>query len=156
MSGSSVALPIEWAERLFSRFQAIYGNKTATMWGRADPREVQSTWAEELGRYGAEDLRMALAACRFAYKEYPPTLFQFADLCLDAKRRREASVPKIELKPDPDGRAKIAAAVHELAQNMRNGKRDPKDWARRILQKHESGIHVHQIALEGAREALGL
>lgn len=66
------------------------------MWGSAKPAEVQSTWADELGQYEGDDIFAALKAMREAYKEYPPTLFQFADLCRDARRRRVASTPKIE------------------------------------------------------------
>lgn len=31
---------------------------------------------------------------------------------------------------------------------------DPRAWAKRIIDKHEAGIHVNQVALKMAQEAL--
>jgi hypothetical protein len=53
------------------------------------------------------------------YLDYPPTLFQFADLCRDAKRRRAQTTVKLsnERIPMPDKvRAELRAfvAAHTL------------------------------------------
>lgn len=142
--------------RLFSRLQAIYGNRVTTMWGEADPNEVRRVWADELGLYAVEDLRAALDACRFAYKDYPPTLFQFSDLCRDAMRRRFQATTKIDYPKRGNAGidSQILAEIHKITR--RDRKSDMKDWARRILKRSEAGEHFPMIAINGAREALGL
>jgi len=94
------SLPSEWIARLFSRFQAIYGNRVGTMWGEADPSEVRQVWADALGRFSADDLRSALDAVMPAYPDYPPTLPQFVNLCMDSRRKRAQEAPKL---PGPRG-----------------------------------------------------
>ena len=92
---SERSLPSEWVERLFLRFQAIYGNRMTTMWGDVPMSEVKAVWADALGGYDGEDLRRALAACQAAYQDFPPTLPQFAGLCRDAKRARASEATKL-------------------------------------------------------------
>ncbi len=100
MNGQSTALPSEWVARLFLRFQAIYGNRVATMWGDVPPDEVRGVWADSLGQFGGDDLRDALTAVFDAHPDYPPTLPQFVGLCRDAKRVRAANATKL---PPPRG-----------------------------------------------------
>lgn len=68
------------------------------MWADANREELLEVWATELRGFAGSDLRDALAALGTTYAgkdktqtyaDYPPTLFQFAGLCRDAKRRRE-------------------------------------------------------------------
>lgn len=89
------SLPSEWVVRLFSRFQAVYGNRVQTMWGEADPMEVRSVWADSLGRFDGADIREALESVLSAHPDYPPTLPQFMGLCSDARRRRASGVAKL-------------------------------------------------------------
>ena len=96
MSEPLPALPNEWIGKLFMRLRSIYGNKVQTMYGEANADDLTATWATELGAYDAEDIRRALEAMREAYKEFPPTLYQFADLCRDARKRRADEAVKLE------------------------------------------------------------
>jgi len=50
----------------------------------------------------------------------------------------------------------VIAAIHELTADPVNRKRDPLDWARRIIQRDANGYHVNLFALQSAREALKL
>jgi hypothetical protein len=95
MSESLTALPSEWVARLFLRFEAIYGNRATTMYANADPNELRQVWGDELGRFTGDDIREALAILPKAYQHYPPTLYEFADLCSDAKRKRSQTVTKL-------------------------------------------------------------
>lgn len=109
------ALPIEWVARLFSRLQAIYGNRMSTMWGEANPDEVRVVWAEELRHFAGDDIRAALAATRDAYPDFPPTLWQFISLCTTAARRRTQEAKKIEVKRDNGPiRPDVLATIHRL------------------------------------------
>lgn len=65
------------------------------MWGDVPQAEVIPVWADELGRYSAEDVKDALEVLPKAYQHYPPTLYEFADLCSDAKKRRAQEVTKL-------------------------------------------------------------
>jgi hypothetical protein len=98
------SLPSAWIDRLFSRLQALYGSKAATILGAADPTEVRQVWSDELGQYGAEELREALDAMRTAYPEFPPTLFQFAGLCREsrARKRQMMTLPNKVREPMPE------------------------------------------------------
>ncbi len=92
---SEKSLPSEWVERLFLRFQAVYGNRVTTMWADAPVEEVKSVWADALGQFTGEDLKHALTASFEHYTEYPPTLPQFVGLCRDARRLRAAGATKL-------------------------------------------------------------
>ncbi len=65
------------------------------MWGQADPADLLAMWAEALGSYEADELRVALAGVGKAHPEYPPTLPQFVSLCNDVRNRRIQSIKKI-------------------------------------------------------------
>jgi hypothetical protein len=66
------------------------------MWGDQNPAQLQRVWAEELAAFEGEDLRTALSQLRHSFVDFPPTLFQFADLCADAKRRRLERMKKVD------------------------------------------------------------
>ena len=153
---SSKALPNEWIGRLFSRFRSIYGNNADRMFARADEADLLSTWAAELAAFSGYDIRLALDAMRFAYVEFPPTLFQFAALCRDAMRRRAQStraVTRVYGADDVD--PEVVAHVHQLVQNFGKPK-NTRDWARRILQREAEGERLPAISGIYAREALGM
>jgi hypothetical protein len=96
MSERSKAFPSAWVAQLFLRFNAIYGSRTHAMWGDQNPAQLQRVWAEELAAFEGEDLRTALSQLRHSFVDFPPTLFQFADLCADAKRRRLERIVKLD------------------------------------------------------------
>lgn len=83
------------AARLFTRFQAIYGNRMTIMWGDSDPLEVRKVWADRLGQFVNDDLREALVMLPNDHPDYPPTLFQFVGLCKDARRKRASESTKL-------------------------------------------------------------
>lgn len=75
----SSALPEPWIERLFSRFEALYGAKFADAWKGCDLRNVKAVWAETLGACSREELSAGITAC--LTKDWPPTLPEFLKLC---------------------------------------------------------------------------
>lgn len=118
--------------------------------------DLTATWATELGRYEGEDLKRALDAMRFSYKEFPPTLYQFADLCRDSAQMRVQTATKITHVRYGSPSAELLAAIHELSKDPSKRKRDPRDWARRLIQRDLDGENVHPYALQCAKEALGI
>lgn len=75
----SSALPEPWIERLFSRFEAMYGAKFADAWKGCDLRNVKVVWAEALGACSREELAAGISGC--LRKDWPPTLPEFLKLC---------------------------------------------------------------------------
>jgi hypothetical protein len=156
MSEPLQALPSEWISRLFSRFQAIYGNRVQTTWKDADPDEVRAVWGDGLARYEAPDIKRALETMMIAYPDFPPTLPRFAAMCRDARSARGQEATKVTYvrygQPSPE----VMAAIHELTADPVNRKRDPKDWARRLVKRDADGETVNLYALASAKEALGV
>lgn len=66
------------------------------MWADVPRNELIGTWADGLAPFVAEDIIEALTASRELYKEYPPTLGQFADLCRGASRKRAQNAVKLD------------------------------------------------------------
>ena len=75
----SSAFPDSAIERLFARFEGMYGAKFADAWKGCDLRNVKSVWAETLGALSRDELARGVAGCMT--KEWPPTLPEFVKLC---------------------------------------------------------------------------
>lgn len=149
----------ELVKRLFHRLRQLYGSKLESMWTGTTADELVGTWAEELGPYTPLEMKDALDALRYACPEWPPTAYQFANLCKEAARSRRGShAPALSVRygaPDPQ----VIAEIHRLAESMRDPqrKRDPRDWARAILRDEAAGVYVGgAIGVRYAREALGI
>jgi hypothetical protein len=80
------------------------------MWGEVDRDEVLQVWGETLGGFEPPDIREALGAMTTAHVDYPPTLPQFAGLCMDAKRRRLQALPRLN---DDGTRVPMPAHIRE-------------------------------------------
>lgn len=66
------------------------------MWTGTDPDDLMTTWRRELAPYSGEDIKGALESLRSAFPEWPPALFQFADLCRAAQKRRQLDTPRLD------------------------------------------------------------
>jgi hypothetical protein len=87
------------------------------MWAGTNPDELVSTWSQHLGAYDGSDIKAAIDALRDGFPEWPPTLFQFADLCRDAKRRRVQNAiaidgPRTEMPEDVRVKLREFVAKH--------------------------------------------
>lgn len=127
------------------------------MWAGTEPEDLTRAWAEELCGYEGSDIRMALEAMRFAFVEWPPSLFQFADLCRDARLRRLQTTRVLkDLSPKHEIDAKVLAEINQLTRNWREKRKsDPRDWARKILQREQAGERMSVYSVQCAKEALG-
>ena len=68
-------------ERLFERFEKLYGTRFTDMWSN-DPAGVKRAWAAELAGYTTDEVRAGLSACKT--RPWPPTLPEFLLLCRPA------------------------------------------------------------------------
>ncbi len=88
---SPSALPDQWVERLFARFEAMYGAKFADAWKGCDLLNVKAIWAETLGAMSREELAAGVAGCMG--KDWPPTLPEFVKLCKAANPNEPSGHP---------------------------------------------------------------
>lgn len=147
-------LPAEWVARLFSRFQAVYGNRVATMWAEADPEEVKAAWAQGLSKFEGQDIARALQAMATLsqFSSYPPTLFEFIGLCRDARSTRVVALPPPVPRPRPDD--PNVERLRVLGKELTKMRGDGRDWARRIMALHDAGEPLPLISIANAREVL--
>lgn len=79
IEAAAPAIPASWVESLFSRMNAMYGNKFLDMWGHADLALVKKMWAEEMVVLTADEMRRGYAG--LMKRDWPPTLPEFIRMC---------------------------------------------------------------------------
>jgi len=143
-----MSLPIKAVDRLFRRLAATYGSAWDRSLGTAPVEDVKSAWAHELSGFSGN-----LDALAWALENLPercPNAIEFRAL---ARRAPALDVPRIEPpKADPSRAAAALAKVRAAPEE----KIDPKDWARRILARHQAGEKLTPISVDMARSALGI
>jgi hypothetical protein len=145
------ALPAAWIERLFERLFMIYGtDKMQGLWRGQEMADVKKYWAAELAGFSGDELRDGFSKLRREHPEWPPTLYQFVDLCRAAvKLEAHKALPWPKVDPattDP----RIAA----LRDALKMPKSDPLAWSKKLLQRHADGDKtVDPYALRMARDA---
>ena len=73
-------IPRSWVARLFLKFTVAYGRLwTANIENIEE--QVVDEWTHALGDLSAEQIRYGLAQLERAHPKYPPTLFEFRNLC---------------------------------------------------------------------------
>lgn len=111
---------------------------------------AKSIWAHGLRKYGAGVVKTALNSCLTAHPQFPPSLPEFVALCAAHQPRQtyaeENNLPRLA--------APAHAAPVELVDFKPKG--DMKDWARRLMARHDAGEILKPIQLRYAREALGI
>src|SRR6516164_1064674 len=78
-SSTSTSVPISLVEKLFARFEALYGRKFIDMWEKTDLHAVKELWAEEMGKLSCDELKRGYAS--LMQRQWPPTLPEFLNLC---------------------------------------------------------------------------
>ena len=155
MAESSISpptmFPTAYVDRLFDRLAAMYGKHWLEQWAGVPMADVKDTWQEVLAGVTGQQVAEALKACG----KFPPTLPEFVALCksapITAAHRPYLSAPKTKWD-DIDSR--VRAEIEKFKN--RGAKRDPKDWARAILERHDKGEPLLPIQIQFAREALGI
>lgn len=139
-------------DRLFSRLSATYGAAWDRAMGSAPIADVKTAWAHELAGFHGR-----LESIAWALQNLPervPNVIEFRNL---ARRAPVADVPLLpEPKADPERlRAELEKLAPVLAQPVAQSV-DGRDWARRIVARHEAGEALKRYTLESARMALGM
>lgn len=144
-------MPLKAIDRLFDRLLGTYGKQFADLYVGLDIQSVKSIWAMELDHWGAED---GLKSVAWALENLPddaPNAIRFKKLVRSAPAPEVPRLP--EPKADPE---RLKAELNKLGGlSVGFAARNPnKDWAKRIVAKHDRGAKVETATLKLAREAL--
>lgn len=133
-------------QKLFDTLGASYGAAWDRSLGVTPIEQVQAEWDRRLLGFTVADVRHALDNL----PSRPPNVFEFRELCRAAPRK---AAPQLEQqKADPQ---RVAQFAEQMRSAFDKPARDPKQWAREILDQHQAGKKVRPITLKFAREALG-
>ena len=80
---------------LFRKFHAIYLRRWLDMIGEAPIEVVMAEWEAEIGVFTRGQVAYALQGLKGRYKEWPPTLYQFRDLCVEARAIERSNQAKL-------------------------------------------------------------
>ena len=127
---------IVWIEKLFARFEAMYGKLFIDSWSCADAFSVKAEWADGLKYYTGLQIAWALDQCRTT-SDFPPTLPKFISLCRAAPR------PEVLALPEPQVSAEVAAErAKEIDRQISAAvvRKTGHDWATKILSNIAQGV----------------
>ena len=139
--------------KLFLLMHGAYGNAfmskfaTGEKDGRGKDKGIRAAmlvWDAKLATYPSQTVDRAVSKLQEHFKTFPPGLFEFEELCkslLPPKIVTFNDYPKLP-------QAKDVSHVQVTAVG------DNRDWARRIIAKHEAGGRISQACLDIARSAL--
>lgn len=113
-------------------------------------RAAMRVWDSRLQRFAQDVVHTAAGRLAGAHPSFPPSLPEFELLC-EAVAPRQTYAEENNL---PRLAAPAPAAPVELVDFKPRG--DMKDWARRLLARHDAGEVLRPLQLRFAREALGI
>lgn len=148
-----MSLPIEAIDRLFQRLSGAYMAAWDRHLGNSPLNDVKSAWAAELAEFGRS--RESLGRVAWALEnlpDRPPSAPEFKRLCRSAPA---PEAPRLEeSRSDP---ARVAAELAKLGPLRASVKSAPiggKDWAHRLIKRHEAGEKLNMTVLQMAKQAL--
>ena len=146
-----MSLPAAWTDKIFTKLTLAYGRDFLSRWEGLEISDVKTDWSHELSGFDAHPEAIAYALANLPPK--PPSVIEFRAL---ARRAPLPEVKQLEApKADPERVAAEIAKQVDLKAAFAP-KHDPKEWAKRIVARHESGERIRPITLRFAREALGM
>ena len=148
-----MTLPIKAVDRLFERLGATYGEQWNRQWVNIPINDVKSAWGHELSGFAGQ-----LEAIAWGLENLPercPNVIEFRNLC---RRAPAPELPRLpEPKADPERVRRELSKLGQIKQQVLTIKTlDSKEWARRLIARHEGGENLKPVVLSFAREALGL
>jgi len=148
-----MSLPIKAIDRLFERLGATYGSAWTRQWSDVPIMDVKSAWSHELAGFNGQ-----LEALAWALENLPekcPNVIEFRNLC---RRAPAPELPRLpEPKADPERVRRELSKLGQIKQQVLTIKTlDSKEWARRLIARHEAGENLKPVVLRFAREALGI
>lgn len=146
-------LPLQAVDRLVERLHVTYGGEWVRKWEGLEPAAVKTLWAAELEPFSDSLHRIAWALQNLP--ERCPNAIEFKRLCYQAPAPEEKLLPAPAANPERV-KAELAKLGGLRPQAAQGNLDHMKDWARRLIARHEAGEKLRPIQLRFAREALGL
>lgn len=148
-----MSLPLQWVDKIFLKLTLIYGRDFIGRWEGLEIADVKTDWGHELSGFEnwPEAIAHALATCP---PGKPPTVIEFRELARKAPRAKVPALPEPAASPE-----RVAAELAKLEPIRRAAQSpviDHKAWAKRLMERHESGEVLNMTVLRFAREALGI
>lgn len=134
-------------QKLFDTLGATYGAAWDRSLGITPVEQVQAEWGKRLMGFSVADIRYALDHL----PSKPPNIFEFRDLCRASPKKEVLQLEQPKANPE---------RVAQLAQQLRStfgaeAQKDPKAWARKLHQRHQSGEKLGGHQIRAYRQALG-
>ena len=139
-------MPALWVDELFARLSVRYGAMFARQYADLDPAAVKADWADVMDGVSAEGIKYGLANLP---ADKPLNAMQFRALC--GSLQRPDALPALPApvgKPSPEVLARVAQGFVTASQQH------PKDWARKLKAREESGERLTRAQREMWRSAL--
>lgn len=133
-----MSLPTTWIDRIFEKLSLVYGRQFVARWEGLSIADVKTDWGHELARFHERPECIAWALKNLPVDK-PPTVLQFRELCMSAPQADTKLLP--EPKADPELVAQMLSEIQRTRSRVAQDtpKADPKEWARKLLARHESG-----------------
>lgn len=137
-------------EAIFAKLAVRYGAVWLRQWDSVDMALVKADWTEELRGFANN-----LEPLRYALRHLPercPNVAQFkalANACPPPEMQR-LEAPRASEAVVAENLAKQAGLKQAIAQTGN------KDWAHRLMARHNAGEKLRPYTLQCARQALGM
>lgn len=144
----AIQVNAEVIDRLFKRLGTVYGAGWERSLGQTPLKDVKTTWGEYLAGFDTDDVAYALDKLT----DKVPNVIGFRDLCRLAPKK---DVPRLEA-PKVD-QAKILEEIAKQAQvkeAMTRNRSDARDWAPKIIYRHEHGEKISPTVLKMAKDTV--
>lgn len=145
-----MSIPVEWVDRIFTKLSLAYGREFIGRWEGLSIGDVKTDWAHELA--GFENWPEAIAFAFDHLPERPPTVQQFRGICMKAPAKQHLALPAPQANPDRM-KSEIAKLKESMSVKPVSKVRD-RDWAKRILARHESVEKISPAVIRMARDGL--
>jgi hypothetical protein len=144
-----MSLPAAWVDRIFDKLSITYGRDFTGRYEGMDINAVKSDWAHELSGFFQHP-----SAISFVLSNLPDRAPSVIDFRKIARLSPVPGTPRIE--HSPAGKERIAAELARVAPALQaKAPVDSRDWARRIMARHEGGDkRLTRAQLDMARSAL--
>lgn len=143
-----MSLPTAWVDRIFDKLTVTYGQAFLRRWQDLDMNAVKSDWGNELDGFDQNPKAISYALHNLN-PERPPTVLEFRALAY------KCPVEQVAMIDQPRATAeRIAAELLRMAPMRKRTFVDQRDWARRIVARHEQGDRIMPYSLKLAQSAL--
>jgi hypothetical protein len=146
-----MSLPTPWVDRIFHKLTLAYGRDFVGRWEGIDLNDVKTDWAHELSGFMQCPDAISYALANLPHKA--PSVIEFRALA------RKAPLPEFKQLEAPKADAEKVALEIAKQIGIKQAlapRHDPKEWAKRIINRASAGEKVRQATLRHAREALGI